>query len=50
MFTDVEGSTALLDRLGAEAYREALGEHRRIVREAFAAHSGYEVDEAGDWA
>ena len=48
VFTDVEGSTALLGELGTEAYRAALAEHRRIVREAFAAHAGYEVDDAGD--
>jgi predicted ATPase/class 3 adenylate cyclase len=48
VFTDVEGSTTLLDGLGAEAYREALAEHRSVLREVFAAHSGYEVDEAGD--
>jgi class 3 adenylate cyclase len=48
VFTDIAGSTALLDNLGAEAYREALAGHRRTLREAFAAHSGYEVDEAGD--
>jgi predicted ATPase len=48
VFTDVEGSTTLLDDLGAEAYREALAEQRSALREAFAAHSGYEVDEAGD--
>ena len=48
VFTDVEGSTALLDELGAEAFREAMADHRRTVREAFAAQSGYEVDEAGD--
>ena len=48
VFTDIEGSTALLDELGAEAYREALADHRRALREAFGAHSGYEVDEAGD--
>ncbi len=46
VFTDIEASTGLLRELGAEAYREALAEHRRIVREAFA--SGYEVDEEGD--
>ena len=46
VFTDVEGSTRLLRELGEEAYRDALAEHRRVVREAFAA--GYEVDEEGD--
>jgi predicted ATPase/class 3 adenylate cyclase len=48
VFTDVEGSTTLLDELGAEAYREVLADHRRTVREAFAAYAGYEVDDAGD--
>ena len=48
VFTDIEGSTALLDEIGAEAFKEALADHRRALREAFGAHSGYEVDEAGD--
>ena len=48
VFTDIEGSTALLDELGTEAFREALADHRRAVREAFGACSGYEVDDAGD--
>jgi predicted ATPase/class 3 adenylate cyclase len=48
VFTDIEGSTRLLEQLGVEAYREALGEHRRIVRQACARHGGYEVDTEGD--
>jgi predicted ATPase/class 3 adenylate cyclase len=48
LFTDVEGSTRLLHELGAEDYAQALGEHRRILREAFAAHGGVEVDTQGD--
>jgi predicted ATPase/class 3 adenylate cyclase len=48
LFTDVEGSTKLLDELGPEGYRDALGEHRRLLREAFARHGGYEVDYEGD--
>jgi predicted ATPase/class 3 adenylate cyclase len=48
VFTDVEGSTRLLEELGTDAYREALGDHRRVVREAFGAHRGYEVDHEGD--
>ena len=48
VFTDVEGSTKLLEELGTDAYREALGDHRRVVREAFARHQGYEVDYEGD--
>jgi class 3 adenylate cyclase len=48
VFTDVEGSTRLLEELGTDAYRGALAEHRRVVREAFGAHEGYEVDHEGD--
>jgi class 3 adenylate cyclase len=48
VFTDVEGSTALLGDIGAEAFREALAGQRRTLREAFGAHFGYEVDDAGD--
>jgi predicted ATPase/class 3 adenylate cyclase len=48
LFTDVEGSTRLLRELGAEGYGEALGEHRRILRGAFWAHGGVEVDTQGD--
>jgi predicted ATPase/class 3 adenylate cyclase len=48
LFTDVEGSTALLHELGAEGYASALAEHRRIVREAFAVQGGVEVDTQGD--
>ena len=48
LFTDIEGSTRLLHALGPEAYAEALAEHRRVLREAFAAHDGVEVDTQGD--
>src|SRR5689334_6864195 len=48
LFTDVEGSTRLLHELGAEAYARALDEHRRLLRDAFAAHGGVEVDTQGD--
>jgi class 3 adenylate cyclase len=48
LFTDVEGSTRLLHELGAEGYAEALAEHRRILRESFAAAGGVEVDTQGD--
>ena len=48
LFTDVEGSTKLLHELGAEAYADALAEHRRIVREACTTDSGVEVDTQGD--
>jgi predicted ATPase/class 3 adenylate cyclase len=48
LFTDIEGSTRLLHDLGPERYAEALAEHRRILREAFARHGGVEVDTQGD--
>jgi class 3 adenylate cyclase len=48
LFTDVEGSTRLLGELGAEGYAGALAEHRRVLREAFSAHGGVEVDTQGD--
>jgi predicted ATPase/class 3 adenylate cyclase len=48
LFTDVEGSTRLLHALGAEAYARELAEHRRVLRDAFAAHGGVEVDTQGD--
>jgi predicted ATPase/class 3 adenylate cyclase len=48
LFTDVEGSTRLLQELGAERYAAALQEHRRIVRDAAEEHGGVEVDTQGD--
>jgi predicted ATPase len=48
LFTDVEGSTRLLHELGAAEYAMALDEHRRILRKAFAAQGGIEVDTQGD--
>ena len=48
LFTDVEGSTKLLHELGAEAYADALAEHRRVVRDACRAEGGVEVDTQGD--
>ena len=48
LFTDVEGSTRLLRRLGRQRYADALGLHRRLLREAFERHDGYEVDYEGD--
>jgi predicted ATPase/class 3 adenylate cyclase/tetratricopeptide (TPR) repeat protein len=47
LFTDVEGSTRLLHEFG-DGYGEALHEHRRRLRAAFADHEGVEVDTQGD--
>ena len=48
LFTDIEGSTKLLHQLGADRYARSLTDHRRILRAAFAAHGGVEVDTQGD--
>jgi DNA-binding NarL/FixJ family response regulator/class 3 adenylate cyclase len=47
LFTDIEGSTALLRRL-KDRYSAILTEHRRLLREAFAASGGRELDAQGD--
>jgi len=47
LFTDIEGSTRLLDKL-PDAYPNALADHRRALREVFARHGGVEVDTQGD--
>jgi class 3 adenylate cyclase len=47
VFTDIEGSTDLLKRLG-EGYAELIADHRRIVRDTFGRHQGVEIDVQGD--
>jgi predicted ATPase/class 3 adenylate cyclase len=47
LFTDIEGSTRLLQRAG-DAYPSLLAEHRRVLRAAFSSHDGVEVDAQGD--
>jgi DNA-binding NarL/FixJ family response regulator len=47
LFTDIEGSTRLVQALGDD-YAAALEEHRRAVRAALAAGGGEEVDCRGD--
>src|SRR5262249_31342599 len=46
LFTDIEGSTRLLKQLGKD-YGALLDDHRRLLREAFAAHDGREMDTQG---
>ena len=46
-FTDVEGSTQLLQRLG-DGYAQVIGDHRRLFREAVEAVGGHVVDHRGD--
>ena len=47
LFTDIEGSTRLLKQL-RDRYADALAEHQRILRKAFADHGGREIDTQGD--
>jgi class 3 adenylate cyclase len=48
LFTDVEGSTPLTQRLGDAKARQVLREHERITREALKAHGGSEIKTMGD--
>jgi class 3 adenylate cyclase len=48
LFTDVEGSTALTQRLGDAKARNVLRQHERMVREALKSHGGSEVKTMGD--
>ena len=47
LFTDVEGSTRLLQRVG-DSYAELLEQHRALLRSAFRRWGGVEVDTEGD--
>jgi predicted ATPase/class 3 adenylate cyclase len=47
LFTDIEGSTRLLQELGDE-YADVLADHRRTLREEFARHGGVEMGTEGD--
>jgi len=48
LFTDLEGHTAMMQRLGDEQGRALLREHERLTREALATHGGTEVKAMGD--
>ena len=47
LFTDIEGSTRLVKQL-RDGYGEVLADHRRLLRAAFHAHGGHEIDTQGD--
>ena len=47
LFSDVEGSTQLLQRMG-DAYADLIAEHRRLLWQAFERHGGFHVDSDGD--
>jgi class 3 adenylate cyclase/DNA-binding CsgD family transcriptional regulator len=48
LFTDIEGSTRLLKRLGRDRYSEVLATHNRLLRKVFAERNGLEIDTKGD--
>jgi adenylate cyclase len=48
MFSDIEGSTALNERLGDRGWLDVLEEHNRIVREQLRRYRGDEVKAQGD--
>ncbi len=48
LFTDIEGSTPLLERVGPTVYGEILEHHHRLIRRACADHGGVERGTQGD--
>jgi predicted ATPase/class 3 adenylate cyclase len=48
LFTDIEGSTSLLRRLGENSYVQVLDDHHRIIRASLQAHDGDEQGTEGD--
>jgi predicted ATPase/class 3 adenylate cyclase len=48
LFTDIEGSTVLLRRVGQDLYAQVLAEHHALIRSALAAHDGRELNTLGD--
>lgn len=48
LFTDIEGSTRLTERLGDNAWMDLLHRHNAVVRDQAAAYAGYEVKSQGD--
>ena len=48
MFSDIEDSTVLTERLGDRQWLQLLERHNQIVRSHLAEHGGYEVKSQGD--
>ncbi|HEV3234499.1 MAG TPA: adenylate/guanylate cyclase domain-containing protein [Candidatus Dormibacteraeota bacterium] len=48
LFTDIQGSTKLVQQLGIQRWTALLQDHYEILRQAFAAHNGTEVNTEGD--
>jgi predicted ATPase/class 3 adenylate cyclase len=47
LFSDIEGSTQMLRELGSE-FKAVLGRHRELLRAAWTANGGHEVQTIGD--
>jgi class 3 adenylate cyclase/Cdc6-like AAA superfamily ATPase len=48
MFSDIEDSTVLTERLGDQAWQQLLNKHNALIREQLKAYGGYEVKTMGD--
>jgi class 3 adenylate cyclase len=48
LFTDMEGSTQLMERLGEQQWMDVLHDHNRVVREHAGRNAGFEVKSQGD--
>jgi predicted ATPase/class 3 adenylate cyclase len=48
LFTDIEGSTALLRRVGEDVYAQVLAGHHAVIRSGLDGHGGREIDTQGD--
>jgi predicted ATPase/class 3 adenylate cyclase len=48
LFTDIEGSIALLQRVGADVYARVQTDHHEVIRSALARHGGQELSTAGN--
>src|SRR5258708_16272675 len=48
LFTDIQGSTDLVQRLDLEHWREVLATHHNLLREQWSAFGGHEVKTEGD--
>ena len=40
MFSDIEGSTRILQEIGDEAYRQLLEQHHQVIRDSLAGEAG----------
>ena len=48
LFTDIVGSTALIEVIGDEAWNDLRRWHNEVLRSSFDDHDGEEIDHAGD--